>query len=403
MLGVVTELLVTLGGAGVGVVVTLFVAIALHELGHTLVARLVGFRVLQIAIGGGAPIIAFWCGPVLVTLGKRFHHGWVAVSYRPSSWFRTRAIAVFLAGPLVFVALAVLLGMLHYSGEVGWPWRGVCLGSFYAAAFLAIGGVLSDRLWSASQSRGDVSHAIAMLRTDASDVAEVVELSRLSLLETELDRLTLTGRLEPAKEMVDQLIASEQLPFPWWHKRSLISLALGDEGQAMSDLKCAETGLNEWWEDQSTDGDAAGPALANSQQLQALYLRINRAFFLVLTGDASNVSEAEELLATSKVPRNSSESVRCALQRTRALVLLFQGFPRKAQRMLLDVRSCQEPYWLRALTLGYLSHAHRLLGDGRQARRWRRKATFLHPQSSLLYVVDRALTAREPAPTGVAS
>lgn len=403
MLEVVIELLVTLGGAIVGVVVTLFVAIALHELAHTLVARLVGFRVREIVIGGGAPIVAFWCGPVLVTFGKRFHHGWISMCYRRSTWFRTRAIAVFLAGPLVFVALAVLLGMLHYSGAVEWPWRGVFLGAFYAAAFQAIGGVLPDHLSSATKTRGDVSQVIAMLRTDAADVTEVVEQSRLSLLEAELDRLTLKGQLEPAKEMVDRLIVSEQLPFPWWHKRSWLSLALGDVRQAMCDLECVETGLNEWFANQSTEDDAAASALHDTRQLQSLCLRINRAFFLVLTGDASGPSEAAELLAADKLPRNSSESDRCALQRTRALVLLFQGFPRKAQRLLLDVHSCEEPYWLRALTLGCLSHAYRLLGDGRQARRWRRKAFNLHPQSSLLHVVEEALAASERAPTGVAS
>ncbi|MGK0263391.1 MAG: hypothetical protein ACI8UD_002042 [Planctomycetota bacterium] len=81
------------------------------------------------------------------------------------------------------------------------------------------------------------------------------------------------------------------------------------------------------------------------------------------------------------------------LQCARALVLLFQGLPRKALRLWLGVHSCQEPHWLRALTLGYLSHPHRLLGDSRQARRCHRKARFLHPQSSLLDVLVEAFVA----------
>ncbi|HET9451880.1 MAG TPA: M50 family metallopeptidase, partial [Aggregicoccus sp.] len=134
--------------------------LAVHELGHLLMARLLGLRVDRFSLGFGPPLLAFRVGRTLVTvgavpLGGSAHiHGMNPHVERldpgdPASFLgqrRLRRALVHLAGPLTnyLVALAVLAGLYIAGTHVPVPLAigTVVPGSVAARAQLVPGDVL---------------------------------------------------------------------------------------------------------------------------------------------------------------------------------------------------------------------------------------------------------------------
>ncbi|MGK0303878.1 MAG: hypothetical protein ACI89X_004778 [Planctomycetota bacterium] len=91
-------------------------------------------------------------------------------------------------------------------------------------------------------------------------------------------------------------------------------------------------GWIEWLARHSSHGDAS--TLVLMQPLQDLQVRGNRAFFLSSVGGATDLDEAAESLAAAQFLASAPVSLRCALQRTRALVLFM---PRVASKGIASV------------------------------------------------------------------
>jgi len=92
-----------------------FPLIALHELGHALVAKLLGWEVREMVVGFGAEIARFELRGVPVTLKMYPLAGWVVPVPRTLRGVRWRSALVYLAGPLSELALVAVLGSV-----VGW-------------------------------------------------------------------------------------------------------------------------------------------------------------------------------------------------------------------------------------------------------------------------------------------
>ena len=136
--------------------------LAVHELGHLLMARLLGLRVDRFSLGFGPPLLAFRAGRTRVTvgaipLGGSAHiHGMNPHVERldpadPASFLaqsRLRRALVHLAGPLsnYLVALAVLAGLYAAGTHVPVPMAigTVVPGSVAARAQLVPGDVLRE-------------------------------------------------------------------------------------------------------------------------------------------------------------------------------------------------------------------------------------------------------------------
>ena len=134
--------------------------LAVHELGHLLMARLLGLRVDRFALGFGPPLLAFRVGRTRVTVGAiplggsvQIHgmnpHGERLAPEDPASFLsqpRLRRALVHLAGPLTnyLVALAVLAGLYAAGTHVPVPLAigTVVPGSVAARAQLVPGDVL---------------------------------------------------------------------------------------------------------------------------------------------------------------------------------------------------------------------------------------------------------------------
>jgi regulator of sigma E protease len=95
--------------------------VALHELGHLVVAKLLGMRVQRFGLGFGPPVVSFRWGSTEYVLGMVPLGGFVRIAelgplpaeaVLPSPWKR---LAVVLAGPLANVLFALVLLFVLYT------------------------------------------------------------------------------------------------------------------------------------------------------------------------------------------------------------------------------------------------------------------------------------------------
>jgi thioredoxin-like negative regulator of GroEL len=87
-----------------------FANIAIHELGHVLIAKLLGWRVDEVRIGKGEKPWIIRRGGFRLKLCAWPSGGWAMVRPRTASWFRTRYFLIVLAGPVA--SLLVFAGFL---------------------------------------------------------------------------------------------------------------------------------------------------------------------------------------------------------------------------------------------------------------------------------------------------
>jgi tetratricopeptide (TPR) repeat protein len=114
-----------------GLIVFNALGVALHELGHAVVARLVGYGVAQIRWGYGPPVFTWRCGETQFQL-RTYLFGGLVFPYPRGPASRLSSVAISAAGPLVN-AMLMGLGLLLWrdTEQAG-------LGDFKLARSLAI-------------------------------------------------------------------------------------------------------------------------------------------------------------------------------------------------------------------------------------------------------------------------
>lgn len=119
-------------GTGAAVLLSLIV---LHELGHALVGRLLGYRIFEISVGTGPPLVATVVGRTRVSLSMIPAGGHTLLAPRSDRLVQAREVFVSIAGPAVnVVVLAVVFG-----SDMPEPWRSAVI---WLSAALAI-----ENLW----------------------------------------------------------------------------------------------------------------------------------------------------------------------------------------------------------------------------------------------------------------
>jgi len=96
------------------IVVSGFVLVGLHELGHVVAARLVGFRPVSVRVGTGCEWVSFLCGETRVSLGMNVFSGHVQVIDEEEKWTRRRLAVFALGGPVASLATFLAVGGPYY-------------------------------------------------------------------------------------------------------------------------------------------------------------------------------------------------------------------------------------------------------------------------------------------------
>ena len=117
-------------------------------------------------------------------------------------------------------------------------------------------------------------------------------------------------------------------------------------------------------------------------------IAVNRAFFLAQTGRPEDLAVADGLCEALTGKPMAGEG-HIATLRTRGFVRLRQGRIDEGMQMLEQAFGLSEPFWLRALSAGYLAYGHALRGEGELARRWLRRGRRIHPQSLMVGMCER--------------
>ncbi len=94
------------------VVLLHYLALILHELGHLVCARAIGWQPVRLAIGVGTPLATRQWGPVKVTFGARFTGGYVGAIAQERAWYRGQNFLFSAAGPAASALFVVGLGWL---------------------------------------------------------------------------------------------------------------------------------------------------------------------------------------------------------------------------------------------------------------------------------------------------
>jgi membrane-associated protease RseP (regulator of RpoE activity) len=86
--------------------------LALHEAGHAVVAKMLGWRVHQLVVGMGKPVAHFWAGEVSVEVRMLPVEGFVTTAPRNLHNPRIKSALIYFAGPGVELLLALVILLL---------------------------------------------------------------------------------------------------------------------------------------------------------------------------------------------------------------------------------------------------------------------------------------------------
>jgi hypothetical protein len=376
-----------------GVLAASLVVVVLHELAHTLVGFLLGFRILAIQFGGGMPLRVFSCFGVRITLHRAPWAGLVQWQPRGKRLLRTRFLAAVLAGPLANIAVAVAafpyLGAA-LSGDVQGPdsmtWFVATFGLVTVAWALA-GLVPVSRQ---GTPKSDMAVALSTLAGSSEDVANWLTAWQAQALLHDL--YDAVQRADFARARV--CIAEGDVHWPasgeWSKGHALVTLLTDDPIAA---LAAHDQGVlaSRAEIDTFEQGCTLPQHKRQARNMRALVeetVVVNGAFFLAHTGRQEDLVAAEQRCATRNKQTIGGDDHGARL-RTHGMILLRLGRVDEGMQKLQQAFRLVEPFWLRALCAAYLAYGHALRGDARMASRFLRKARRLGPRSPLVDIAER--------------
>lgn len=382
-------------GCVAGLQVGALVLLILHELAHALVGWAVGFRILVVHLGGGPAIGTRWWRGVRIELHRAPWRGHVEWQVRGARWLRTRFLLATLAGP--FANLAIALATLPFVAAAmeRFPHELDGLDAFVLAFSVIALSAATVAFWPSGVPDSlrvtmDLPTAFRAARWRPADVSSLLgQWDRLAVLHGVWDAF---HRGEPA--LVRERLVAAEAEHPaepvWAEVRSLLALVEGDHAAAVV------------WHDRSEQ--LAQAMLVEHDKLAIncdrkdfaremregceTGLAVNRAFFLAQTGRPEDLATADGL-CEALAAKSMVDEGHIATLRTHGFVRLRQGRIDEGMQMLEQAFRLPEPFWLRALTAGYLAYGHALRGDGRLARRWVRRGRRIHPQSLMVDIGER--------------
>lgn len=175
---------------------------AIHEAGHAIAVRLMGFSLLSVRIGRGPEILRARWGLARFSLRRYAMLGGLTRYLPPSGAARWRRIVVFLAGPFANLLSAFVLGAagMVLDGQSG-PWA-------RAGTAVVVGLLIShlrtfaDSLWPRALSEGGMTDGAHILETArGAKPGPPADDQRFQLL-VAVERLKLTARYAEAADLL---------------------------------------------------------------------------------------------------------------------------------------------------------------------------------------------------------
>ena len=173
----------------------------LHEAGHALMARSVGFDVLSIKIGCGPELLARRIGPIRFGLCRYTPLGGLTRFIKPEAASRWRQGLVFAGGALANLLVAItLLILASILRDPSPAWFRTVAGPAITALALANLATAASTLWPRSGGEHDSDGAQILALFRSKRASKVVEDPRMPLLRA-TQRLILTGRFTEAADV----------------------------------------------------------------------------------------------------------------------------------------------------------------------------------------------------------
>lgn len=376
-----------------GAVAACLVVVVFHELAHALVGFLLGFRILEIQVGGGMPWHVVSCFGVRISLHRRPWAGLVRWQPRGKYLLRMRFLAAVLAGPLANIAVAVAATPLVVAVLRDAP-KGLYYTQWYGGAFgfmafaWAFAGLVPVVIRGAPKT--DMAIALSTLNTAKAAIPGWLEASRAQALAHDFYEALQCADYSGAEALLAE--GERRLPASgdWCKGRALLCLLTGDLDGALAVYGQGETmtlaELHRLERECVSSGQRLRIRLLRAQvkELDA----VNNAFFLAQTGRQEDLVKAERRCADQNKKSFGGEACAARL-RTHGMILLRLGRVDEGLVKLQQSFRLPEPFWLRAMCAGYLAYGHALRGDRRATRRFLRKARRLGPRSPLVDIAER--------------
>jgi hypothetical protein len=172
--------------------------LVLHELGHALAARLVGWQVTEVVIGFGRELRRFRVGGTRVRVRAVPVEGYVLSAPGSTEWARTKQAWIYFAGPLTeLLVLAALAPVLEL--ELPRPGDGVGRVALQSLGLTAALGALCTLF--PYRSQGNPSDGLGMLTSWLSSEQSFRERLALPFVE-EANRLLLREQVSSAERVI---------------------------------------------------------------------------------------------------------------------------------------------------------------------------------------------------------
>lgn len=361
----ITRSITTGALVAVGLYGSLYLALALHELGHAAAAIAVRMRVIAMSLGGGLRTKVFSWRNTFVLLGASPMEGLVVLSPSTTRHYRKKMAAVLLAGPTVN-ALCAWVGYVLF-GAAPRTFASGLVGLWTAANLIMVFNLLPmSTRGKFGQLRSDGQQLLMLLKLKPADVEKLVRDAQL----VEAHLAFTFGALDRAHAALAPRIAADDLDDKG---RVLATAILLTKGSHEADIELARRYLR------APDNGAPERAV----------LMNNLAWALIDAPQGeltrARLAEADELSAAAMAFLPMVTAVRG----TRGAVLVERGEYGEAAELLGDRRFRLGSRKQRAAVKAYLALALAGLGELESAREALREALALDPSD------DRVQRARE--------